>query len=276
MKNILPVIFLTAIFLFALSVTIHTGEAAASGSFSTVPQDSDNDRKLIAGTDDTLDSFSDGDFTATPVWSGNTSSFTVVTNSDAAAGATGSQTLRLNAPATTGTMVVRAGAGTADGATTTAMTGAAGATRTAIASMSAAIVRRRAMAGAIAATASACGWRRCSSARPTGSPIRGNIACRRLTAPIAGSAITTTRCWSMSPPAMWSTRYRTSSGRRGGIAGTARRGGTLAPGLSLSAPGDPPGRHEDEITNIEDESRIKASFRRRSYRSWQIKAIGRV
>lgn len=42
------------------------------------------------------DSFSDGNFTADPVWGGTTSTWTVVANSDAAAGATGSNTLRLN------------------------------------------------------------------------------------------------------------------------------------------------------------------------------------
>ncbi|HEV2829922.1 MAG TPA: hypothetical protein VGW76_20140, partial [Pyrinomonadaceae bacterium] len=53
----------------------------------------------VAGWGATLyDSFADGDFTANPVWSG-TSGWTIVANSDAAAGATGSNTLRLNAPA---------------------------------------------------------------------------------------------------------------------------------------------------------------------------------
>lgn len=45
------------------------------------------------------ESFTDGDFTANPVWVGNTSSWIVVANSDAAAGVTGSNTLRLSAPA---------------------------------------------------------------------------------------------------------------------------------------------------------------------------------
>ncbi|MCC6462712.1 MAG: VCBS repeat-containing protein, partial [Saprospiraceae bacterium] len=49
------------------------------------------------------DSFADGDFTASPVWGGNTSDWQIVANSDAAAGATGSQTLRLNGPVTAGT-----------------------------------------------------------------------------------------------------------------------------------------------------------------------------
>ena len=44
------------------------------------------------------DSYIDGDFTASPVWGGSTTEWTIVANSDAAAGATGSNTLRLNAP----------------------------------------------------------------------------------------------------------------------------------------------------------------------------------
>jgi hypothetical protein len=47
-----------------------------------------------------LDSYTDGDFTASPVWGGNTSLWAIQANSDAAAGATGSNTLRL---ATSGT-----------------------------------------------------------------------------------------------------------------------------------------------------------------------------
>lgn len=42
------------------------------------------------------DSFSDGNFTVNPVWGGTTGSWTVVSDSDAAAGATGSNTVRLN------------------------------------------------------------------------------------------------------------------------------------------------------------------------------------
>lgn len=44
-----------------------------------------------------LDSFGDDEFTSNPVWSGDTGVWTVVANSDAAAGATGSKTLRLSA-----------------------------------------------------------------------------------------------------------------------------------------------------------------------------------
>ena len=47
-----------------------------------------------------FDSFSDGDFTSSPVWGGNTANWTIVANSDAAAGATSSNTLRLAGPAT--------------------------------------------------------------------------------------------------------------------------------------------------------------------------------
>ena len=50
-----------------------------------------------------FDSFADGDFTASPVWGGNTTLWSIVPSSDAAAGATGSNTLRLNGPATSQT-----------------------------------------------------------------------------------------------------------------------------------------------------------------------------
>ncbi len=50
------------------------------------------------------DSFSDGNFTANPVWVGTTGTWMVVADSDAAAGAIGSNTVRLAAPtATAGT-----------------------------------------------------------------------------------------------------------------------------------------------------------------------------
>lgn len=50
-----------------------------------------------------FDSFADGDFTASPAWSGNTSAWTVVTNSDVAVGTAGSNTLRLAATAAAST-----------------------------------------------------------------------------------------------------------------------------------------------------------------------------
>ncbi len=43
-----------------------------------------------------VDSFSDGDFTSSPIWSGDTGSWQIVTNSTSAAGASGSNSLRLN------------------------------------------------------------------------------------------------------------------------------------------------------------------------------------
>jgi len=49
------------------------------------------------------DSFSDGDFTNNPVFGGTTASWTVVANSDVAAGAAGSNTVRLAAPTVAGT-----------------------------------------------------------------------------------------------------------------------------------------------------------------------------
>jgi hypothetical protein len=51
----------------------------------------------------TFDSFSDGDFTVSPVWGGNTGDWTIAVNSDVAAGATGSNTLRLNVASGGGT-----------------------------------------------------------------------------------------------------------------------------------------------------------------------------
>lgn len=43
------------------------------------------------------ESFADGDFASSPAWTGTTSSWQIVTSSEVAAGATGSNTLRLNA-----------------------------------------------------------------------------------------------------------------------------------------------------------------------------------
>ncbi len=50
-----------------------------------------------------IESFADGNFTASPVWGGNTTSWTVATSSDASTGATNSFTLRLNAASGSGT-----------------------------------------------------------------------------------------------------------------------------------------------------------------------------
>lgn len=44
------------------------------------------------------ESFADGDFTTNPVWTGNTTEWQVVADSDVGAGVNGSNTLRLNAP----------------------------------------------------------------------------------------------------------------------------------------------------------------------------------
>lgn len=49
-----------------------------------------------------FDAFTDGDFTATPIWSGNTSAWSIVNNSDVATGASGSNTLRLAAATVAG------------------------------------------------------------------------------------------------------------------------------------------------------------------------------
>lgn len=58
---------------------------------------------LSASTQTLYESFNDGDFTNAPVWTGSTSGWSIIANSDVASGATGSQTLRLNAPAITQT-----------------------------------------------------------------------------------------------------------------------------------------------------------------------------
>jgi hypothetical protein len=55
-----------------------------------------------------VESFADGDFTSNPVWGGTTSAWQVVTSSDVAAGATNSNTLRLNVTsAVSGTRYLR-------------------------------------------------------------------------------------------------------------------------------------------------------------------------
>jgi len=53
---------------------------------------------LSTGWCQVVDSFDDGDFTSNPLWSGDTGSWQIVTNSTCGAGASNSQTLRLNAP----------------------------------------------------------------------------------------------------------------------------------------------------------------------------------
>jgi hypothetical protein len=55
-----------------------------------------------------IETFADGNFTANPAWGGNTTAFQVVTSSDVAAGATSSNTLRLNyTTASAGTRYIR-------------------------------------------------------------------------------------------------------------------------------------------------------------------------
>lgn len=50
-----------------------------------------------------IDSFTDGDLTTDPAWNGDRTAFQIVTDSDVSTGATGSYTLRLNAPASSQT-----------------------------------------------------------------------------------------------------------------------------------------------------------------------------
>jgi hypothetical protein len=54
-----------------------------------------------------VESFTDGNFTSNPSWGGTTSRWQVVTSSDVAAGATNSNTLRLNVNSGTGTKYLR-------------------------------------------------------------------------------------------------------------------------------------------------------------------------
>ncbi|MBS4029759.1 MAG: fibronectin type III domain-containing protein [Ignavibacteriales bacterium] len=55
-----------------------------------------------------IETFADGNFTASPAWGGNTTAYQVVTSSDVAAGATSSNTLRLNyTTASAGTRYLR-------------------------------------------------------------------------------------------------------------------------------------------------------------------------
>ncbi len=55
-----------------------------------------------------IETFADGNFTSNPTWGGNTTAFQVVTSSDVAAGATSSNTLRLNyTTASAGTRYIR-------------------------------------------------------------------------------------------------------------------------------------------------------------------------
>ncbi|GIV34149.1 MAG: hypothetical protein KatS3mg031_1684 [Chitinophagales bacterium] len=51
---------------------------------------------LMADAQTLFDSFDDGNFSSAPAWSGDDANWTIVANSDAAAGAVGSNTLRLN------------------------------------------------------------------------------------------------------------------------------------------------------------------------------------
>ena len=88
--------------LFAcISVFAYSGLLPSAGASSGLSRNFTNANAF--GIGDSLDSFTDGDFISNPAWSGNAASFSVVADSTAAAGATGSQTLRLNAPATSGT-----------------------------------------------------------------------------------------------------------------------------------------------------------------------------
>ena len=66
------------------------------------------DNTFTTGVPPIIDSVADGNFTTNPVWGGTTSTWQVVTSSDVAAGATNSNTLRLNVTsAVSGTQYLR-------------------------------------------------------------------------------------------------------------------------------------------------------------------------
>ena len=98
------------------------------------------------------------------------------------------------------------------GGAISAMTGTAIARPIAACSISGGIIRPIAITDTIGfRSASRSGAGSIRTATP--STIRGAIACPKSTAHIAGYAITTTCCWSISTAVKWSTRSTTSSGK---------------------------------------------------------------
>jgi len=122
----------------------------------------------------------------------------------------------MDAAATTRVGSTSAERGTADGAATTAMAGAVTAHPTGAPTACRAIMRQADGAMAIAASTSAFRSTASCTTRITGSRIPIPIVFPRHMAPIAGSAITMTRCSSTSTAdASW-TRCTTSSGDQDG------------------------------------------------------------
>lgn len=101
MKKVLFLTLLAAITVSAFSGMLRFDEAGTAAAAS-LPREARLSENKAAGTEPAFESFTDANFTADPAWTGNTSAFTVAANSDTAAGATASNTLRLNAPATVG------------------------------------------------------------------------------------------------------------------------------------------------------------------------------
>jgi hypothetical protein len=81
---------------YALEVYFEA-EGSQNGGCASIISNNNGGNNFIAFFDyDMTDSFTDGNFSANPVWSGDTGSWTIVANSDVSTGATGSNTLRLN------------------------------------------------------------------------------------------------------------------------------------------------------------------------------------
>lgn len=80
----------------------YTGQTGSASGCATNGSDGNSTPYRFSFEYLTVDAFSDANFTTNPVWSGTTSSFSMQTNSDAAAGFNGSQTLRLAGPSSGG------------------------------------------------------------------------------------------------------------------------------------------------------------------------------
>ncbi|MEN9346994.1 MAG: hypothetical protein RLZZ77_505 [Bacteroidota bacterium] len=80
----------------------YTGATGSSTGCGTAANDGNTTPYRFTFDFRMLDTFTDANITANPVWVGTTSSYQITTSSDAAAGFTNSQTLRLNGPSSGG------------------------------------------------------------------------------------------------------------------------------------------------------------------------------